>query len=115
MPFALTGVQPLVKNSKWIGTALGLALCTAVLPACSRGQTNSNQAETNAAAPSGLRLDNKAEKDIREAIAGATAHGLRPDLFLKGGESGEGLAQAALKYASALANGYSDPKKLFEV
>jgi murein L,D-transpeptidase YcbB/YkuD len=97
------------------GTAFGLALCIAVLPACSRGQTSSNQADTNAAAPSGLTLDNKAEKDIRDAIAGATAHGLKPDLFLKGGESGDALAQAALKYASALANGYSDPKKLHEV
>ena len=104
-----------MRKSKWIGTAIGLALCIAVLPACSRGQTDSNQASTNAAAPSGLRLDNKAEKDIRDAIAGATAHGLKPDLFLKDGESGEGLAQAALRYASALANGYSDPKNLHEV
>lgn len=80
------------------------------------GQNNSNQSDVNAsAAPSGLALDSKAESDIRDAIAGATAHGLKPDLFLKGGESGEGLAQAALKYASALANGYTDPKKLHEV
>ena len=114
-PFRANPRSALVKNSKWIGTALGLALCTAVLPACSRGQTDSNQADTNAAAPSGLTLDQKAEKDIREAIAGAPAHGLKPDLFLKGGESGEGLAQAAVKYASALANGYADPTKLHEV
>jgi murein L,D-transpeptidase YcbB/YkuD len=109
------GVQAAVRKSKWIGTALGLALCTAVLPACSMGETNSNQSDANASAPSGLALDEKAEKDIREAIAGAPAHGLKPDLFLKGGESGEGLAQAALNYASALANGYTDPKKLHEV
>jgi murein L,D-transpeptidase YcbB/YkuD len=107
-------VQALVKKSKWIGTAIGLALCIAALPACSQSN-DSNQAATNAAAPSGLALDSKAEKEIREAIEGATAHGLKPDLFLKGGESGEALAQAALKYASALANGYSDPNKLFEV
>jgi murein L,D-transpeptidase YcbB/YkuD len=101
-------------TSKWIGTAIGLALCIAALPACSQGNSSS-QSDSNASAPSGLSLDDKAEKEIREAIAGATAHGLRPDLFLKGGESGEALAQAALKYASALANGYSDPRKLHEV
>ena len=110
------GVQAPVTKSKWIGTALGLALCTAVLPACSRGENSSNQSDVNASAePSGLTLDQKAERDIRDAIAGAPAHGLKPDLFLKGGESGEGLAQGALKYASALANGYTDPNKLHEV
>ena len=98
-----------------IGTALGLALCTAVLPGCST-QDSSNQAGANASAePSGLTLDQKAEKDIREAIANAPSHGLKPDLFLKGGETGEALAQAGLKYASALANGYTDPDKLHEV
>ena len=35
--------------------------------------------------------------------------------FLKGGEKGAALTEAALKYASALANGYSDPTKLHEV
>ena len=66
-----------------IGTAVGLALCIAVLPACSR-QDNSNQAAANASAEaSGLTLDEKAEKDIRDAIAAAPAHGLKPDLFLK--------------------------------
>ena len=65
--------------------------------------------------PRASRSTRRTSKQIREAIAGAPAHGLKPDLFLKGGESGDGLAQAALKYASALANGYSDPTKLHEV
>jgi murein L,D-transpeptidase YcbB/YkuD len=98
----------------WTGTAIGLALCIAALPACSQSNS-SNQSASNAVAPSGLTLDRKAEDQIRDAIAGATVHGLRPDLFLKGGESGEDLAQAALRYASALANGYTDPTKLHEV
>ena len=103
-------------RSRLIGTAIGLALCTAVLPACSVSETNSSQADQNASAePSGITLDQKAERQIRDAIAGATVHGLRPDLFLKGGEKGEDLTQAALKYASALANGYTDPNKLHEV
>lgn len=64
---------------------------------------------------SGITLSGKAEKQIRDAIAQAPMHGLKPNLFLKGGETGDAVVQAGLKYASALANGYSDPKKLFEV
>ena len=96
------------------GKALILALCTVAITACSQGGP-SNQSDANASADAGISLDKKAEDQIREAIAGAPAHGLKPELFLKGGESGEALVQAALKYASALANGYSDPNKLFEV
>jgi murein L,D-transpeptidase YcbB/YkuD len=113
-PFSAARRSGGYMKSQWIGTAIGLALCAAALPACSR-DGNNNSSQANASEPSGLTLDGKAEREIREAIAGATAHGLRPDLFLKGGESGEQLAQAALKYASALADGYTDPKKLHEV
>jgi murein L,D-transpeptidase YcbB/YkuD len=102
-----------MSNSKWIGAALGLALCSTVLASCSKAP--SNDSGSAPAAPSGITLDNRAEKEIRDAIAKAPQHGLKPELFLKGGESGEALVQAALKYASALANGYSDPNKLFEV
>jgi murein L,D-transpeptidase YcbB/YkuD len=103
-----------MRNRNWIGAALGLALCTTALPSCSGGNSNGSGAG-QASEPSGVSLDAKAEKEIREAIAQAPAHGLRPDLFLKGGEQGEQLVQAGLRYASALANGYSDPNKLFEV
>ena len=101
-----------MSKKSWIGPALSLALCTTALTACSQGQSSNDNA---AASQSGLTVDEQAEKQIREAIAQAPAHGLKPDLFLKGGEQGEELTQAALKYAAALANGYSDPKKLFEV
>jgi murein L,D-transpeptidase YcbB/YkuD len=101
-------------RTKSIGAALGLALCTTALAACSQ-RGSSNDATATNATQSALALDNRAEKQIRDAIAQAPAHGLKPDLFLKGGEKGEALAQAGLKYASALANGYSDPNKLFEV
>ncbi len=104
-----------MTQRKWIGTAIGLAMCTTGLTACSQADT-SNQPTANASADaSGITLDQKAEKDLREAIAGAPAHGLKPELFLKGGESGQALVQAGLKYAAALANGYSDPTKLHEV
>lgn len=102
-----------MTQSKWIGRALSLALCTAALAACQQGSP-SNQ-HSNASADASISLDQKAEKDLREAIAQAPVHGLKPELFLKGGEQGQALVQAGLKYASALANGYTDPTKLHEV
>ncbi len=101
-----------MSDKKWIGAALGLALCSTALVSCSAGDSSNSNGSR---AQSGITLDTRAEKQIREAIAQAPAHGLKPELFLKGGEKGEALAQAALRYASALANGYSDPNKLFEV
>jgi murein L,D-transpeptidase YcbB/YkuD len=103
-----------MKNSNWIGAALGLALCSTALASCSVSD-KSNQAAPEQSTGQALDWSGKAENQLREAIAGAPAHGLKPDLFLKGGEDGEALTQAALKYASALANGYADPTKLHEV
>ena len=100
----------------WNGAALGLALCTTVLTACSVRDSSSDQNATAAASP---ELDGAwksgTEQQLREAIVGAPLHGLNPDLFLKGGEKGANLTQAALKYASALANGYANPNKLHDV
>ena len=80
----------------WSGAALGLALCTTVLTACSVSDP-SNQNASAAASP---ELDGawkgSTEKQLREAIAEAPAHGLNPDLFLTGGEKGAELSQAAL-------------------
>jgi L,D-transpeptidase YcbB len=107
-----------VTKSKWIGTALGLALCTAAFTACSQGGSNSNQQSSNAVAPGQtvqVEWNKKLEKQLRQAIANAPANGLKPDLFLKGGEDGPALTQAALKYAQALAHGYADPTKIFPV
>ena len=101
-----------MRKKMWIGGAMGLALCSTALVSCSQGKSSSGD---TSAGSSAISLDSRAEKQIREAIAQAPAHGLKPDLFLKGGEQGQALVQAALKYASALANGYSDPNKLFEV
>jgi murein L,D-transpeptidase YcbB/YkuD len=98
-----------------VGKALILALCVTAVPACS-GSGNSQEASANSSATdSGIALDRKAEKQIRAAIEQSVAHGLKPELFLKDGDRGAALTQAALTYASALADGYSDPKKLHEV
>ncbi len=62
--------------------------------------------------------DRKSEKAIVDAIGQAPSHGLKPELFLKqsltedANEREAALTKAALRYASALAQGYVDPKKL---
>jgi len=105
-----------MSKSKSIGRTLGLALCTAAVTACSQGGSSSNQSQANASGDaSGITLSHRDEQQIRDAIAAAPANGLRSDLFLKGGETGPALVSAALKYASALANGYTDPTQLHEV
>lgn len=106
-------------NSKWIGTACGLALCIVVLPACSKASNNLSQPASNAAAPSQspqVQWNDKLKKQLREIIANAPANGLKPELFLQGNGGDEAaLTQAALKYAEALSQGYSDPKKIYPV
>jgi murein L,D-transpeptidase YcbB/YkuD len=105
-----------MTRNKWIGTAIGLALCSTALASCSQGSSSSDQSSANASSDaSGMSLDKKGEQQLRDAIAKASMHGLKPELFLKGGESGSALVEAGLKYASALADGYSDPTKLHEV
>ncbi|HEX6784473.1 MAG TPA: L,D-transpeptidase family protein [Sphingomicrobium sp.] len=107
-----------MSNNQWIGTALGLVLCSAALAGCNYSSQSSNETQTTANA-STSEIDgtwkSNTEQQLREAIANAPANGLKPDLFLKGGEKGAALTQAALKYASALANGYADPTQLHEV
>ncbi|MEP6982113.1 MAG: L,D-transpeptidase family protein [Sphingomicrobium sp.] len=102
-------------NNKWTGAALSLALCSTALLSCSRRNNQSEQGTTGQSAGVSVDWDGKAEQQLREAIAGAPANGLKPELFLKGGEKGAALTEAALKYATALANGYADPTKLHEV
>ena len=101
-----------MTNYRMIGAALSLALCSTALASCSG---NRSDQVTSEAPDIDSAWEGKTEKQLREAIEAAPANGLRPDLFLKGGEKGGALTVAALKYASALANGYADPKKLHEV
>ena len=63
--------------------------------------------------------DEEKSAALTEVIGGAMAHGLKPSLFLKEGALPEdeaarelALTKAALRYADALARGYSDPAKL---
>lgn len=102
-----------------IGTAIGLALCSAAFSACSNGGNLSNQTTSNASGTSQdpqVQWNSKLEKQLRDEIANAPANGLKPDLFLKGDPAdGAALTEAALRYAQALAHGFSDPSKLYPV
>jgi len=101
-----------MSRHRLIGAALSLALWTTALASCSG---NRSEQVTSESPDIDSAWEGKTEKQLREAIEAAPANGLKPDLFLKGGEKGGALTVAALKYASALANGYADPKKLHEV
>ncbi|MGN6848205.1 MAG: L,D-transpeptidase family protein [Sphingomicrobium sp.] len=88
------------------------------MPSCSQGGNSSGQTASNATQGESpqVQWSKKLEKQLRDAIAGAPANGLKPDLFLKGsGQYGAALTDAALRYAEALAHGYSDPTKIFPV
>jgi murein L,D-transpeptidase YcbB/YkuD len=105
-----------VKKRIWIGTAVSLALCSTALASCSQRANNSSQASSNASASGEVQWNANLERQLRDAIANAPANGLKPELFLKGDtHDGAALTEAALKYAEALAHGYSDPTKIFPV
>src|ERR1044071_1495756 len=98
-----------------VGKAVILALFSISTAACQRGGT-ADQASSSAS--QSQAWTKKTEKQLRDAIEQAPANGLKPDLFLKGDlpsddtQRFELLTQAALKYAEALAHGYSDPRKV---
>ena len=106
-----------MSNRRWIGAALGLALCSVPLASCSRGD---EQTQPSAQQPGALQWSRSAEQQLLEAIANAPANGLRPDLFLKGdlpkddAARARVLTDAGLRYADALAHGYTNPKAMFK-
>ena len=94
-----------------------LALFSVSLAACDRSGTSTNQAGASASQAQ-LAWTRKTEKQLLNAIQNGPANGLKPDLFLKGDLPSDDtqrfavLTDAALKYAEALAHGYSDPTKI---
>ena len=113
-----------MSKSKLIGTALSLALLSVALPSCSQGGNSSGQQASNAAGSTSTnpqQWTKSTEKQLLDAIAGAPANGLKPELFLNGEPPkeelarGQALTAAALRYADALAHGYADPKSLIDV
>ena len=114
------------------GKALILALSSVSLAACDGGSPfdggQATVAQSSVQDPQARAFyearqweaawDGKNEEALTEIIGGAMAHGLKPSLFLKGDLPADdaareaALTRAALRYASALARGYSDPAKL---
>jgi L,D-transpeptidase YcbB len=126
-----------VKSCSWAGKTLILALFSVSLSACGNGlpfghkQADGSSLQSSVSDPQVRAFyqgrqwkaawDKKSEKQLRDIIAGAPANGLKPDLFLKGelpkdaSQRELALTNAALRYASALARGYADPKKISAV
>ena len=120
-----------------VGKALFLALFTIPLSACDQGlpfggdrqaaieQSSVRDPQVRAfyeARQWHAAWDGKSEKALAEIIGGAMAHGLKPSLFLDADALPDdasareaALTKAALRYADALARGYSDPKKSSEI
>ena len=113
-----------MKQIKWTGTALSLALLSVALPSCSREGNSSGKQANSPASPAPndpqLQWTKATEKQLLDAIAQAPANGLKPELFLKGdlpkddASRFSALTKAALGYAEALAHGYTDPTKIFQ-
>jgi L,D-transpeptidase YcbB len=119
-----------VRVHSWIGKAVAFALLSVSLSAC--GNLFSDQVDAKALgaeASSDVRAfyearqwqpawDGGAEKQLIEVLDGAGAHGLNRHLFLKDQVPEDrdkreiALTRAALRYASALATGHSNPKKV---
>jgi len=118
-----------VKVHYCIGKAVALALFSVSIAGCSNPfsddpkqiDAEGQSADIRAfyAARNGAPAwDDRTEKQLLEIIDGAPIQGLKPSLFLKGDLPKDkdarelALTKAALSYASALAQGYSDPKKV---
>jgi murein L,D-transpeptidase YcbB/YkuD len=126
-----------VKSCSWAGKTLILALLSVSLSACGNGlpfghsQADGGTLQSTVSDPQARAFyearqwkaawDKKAEKELLGIIAGAPANGLKPDLFLKqplpkdANEREAALTTAAIRYASALAQGYADPTKISAV
>ncbi len=112
-----------------IGKTVALALLSVSYAGCSNPFSNDpGRVDAEALADPEVRTfyeartgqaawDGKSRKQLVEIIGEAPKHGLKPELFLKAelpedrGEREAVLTKAALRYASALAQGYSDPEK----
>ncbi len=121
--------------AKSFGKAIGLALCSVLLATCGEGPGRGGYPDVSVEAlKAGVEgtparafyearqwaaawNDDSAEA-LQKALAKAPAHGLKADMFLPkplpedSAERELALTGAALKYASALASGYVDPKSL---
>ncbi|WP_380778333.1 L,D-transpeptidase family protein [Sphingomonas sp. R86520] len=97
-----------------------LLATTFALSACEVRTTTANEQAQATPAPAGQTAGwtNKTAGQLRKAIAGRGAHGLDRMTFDASAQPGAGdaaLTRSALAYATALAQGATDPTKLFDV
>ena len=126
-----------MKSCVWAGKALILAALSFSISACGNGlpfegaKAESATLQSTVTDPQARAFyqaqgwkdawDKKSEKALVAIIAQAPANGLKPDLFLQEelpkdpAEREAALTKAALRYASALAQGYADPKRISAV
>jgi murein L,D-transpeptidase YcbB/YkuD len=116
-----------VKITKCAGKALILALFCVSAAACHK-QADTASLQSSVSDPQARTFyearqwkaawDKKSEKALIDIIDQAPTNGLKPDLFLKeplpkdANAREAALTNAALRYASALARGVADPKKI---
>ena len=118
-----------------IGKAIALALFATSLSSCGNPFSDPKQVDAGSLGKDASKdvrafyearqwqaaWDGKSEKQLMGILDGAAAQGLKRELFLKGelpedkGERELALTKTALSYASALARGYSDPKKVSKI
>ncbi|HET7577202.1 MAG TPA: L,D-transpeptidase family protein [Sphingomicrobium sp.] len=109
-----------MTQRNWIGAGLALALCSTALASCSN-KGNSPANENAAQSLDQHAWSDDAAKELQEIIVQAPANGLKPELFLKGDlpsdetQRATMLTDAALRYAGALARGYTDPAKISDI
>jgi len=133
---AIPGVQASVSIRSRAGKALILALFSVALADCGKSGVHPKDVEPSAlqsevrdaqvrsfyqARQWKAAWDRKSEKALLEIIEQAPTNGLKPELFLKeplptdANAREAALTAAALKYATALARGYADPRKISAV
>lgn len=99
--------------------ACSLLALTITLSACG-SQSNDTRDVQAPVSIDQVHWDEKAAQQLRAAITRRAAHGLDHMQFAVDGQAGTAqgdrmLTQSALRYASALARGATDPAKLYEV
>jgi hypothetical protein len=63
----LAAFNPPMRNPKWIGAALGLALCSTALASCSVKNKSGQQANSQQPAQGALNWNSKTEKQLLDS------------------------------------------------
>lgn len=95
----------------WVITASAAAL----LAGCNVQTASGDSNTVSAAEAQNARWSDTTRDQLRTAIDGRAAHGLDGKDFAVSGDGDQAMTEAALAYAGALAQGATDPTKLYDV